>query len=147
MGDIVAISGLAVRVYSAYKDAPDDYRHFSEEVAALQILIDKVAQLFKSTTISSNYHYEGQKVLKGCQSVLEDLNSLIIEKYRSLASNKRHSLVAFVFTRAKFGQEDILTLRVRLISNTVLLSSFVQRYVIPTTALQQSYGYLLMFLP
>ena len=118
MGDIIAIFQLAVRGYSAYKDAPDDYRHISEEVAAFDILIVKAAQHFKSTTISSSDRYDGQNVLKGCQSVLEDLNSLI-GKYRSITSNRR-----LVFMRAKLGLEDIPTLRARLISNTFLLIGF-----------------------
>ena len=32
--DIIVISGLAMKVYAAYHDDPD-YRHVSEEVAAL----------------------------------------------------------------------------------------------------------------
>ena len=123
--DIFATSDLAVRVYTAYKDAPNDYRRISKDVAALQILIDKVAQHFKSTTIpnSDDRHY-GQKVLKGCQGVLQDLHSYI-EKYKRLASmNKR-----LVLNRVKLGK-DITALRVQLISNTILLNGFVRRFVI-----------------
>lgn len=83
VGDIIAISRLAAKVYTAYKDAPDDYRHISDEVKSLQIIIDKAAQHFESTTLSTNNRQEGQEVLKGCQNVLEDLNSLI-EKYKGL---------------------------------------------------------------
>ena len=123
VGDFIAISQLAIKVYTAYKDAPDIYGNISDEVAGLQVLIDKVEQQFKSTTISSNDRHNGQKILKGCQSVLEDLNSLI-EKYKSLAStNKR-----LFFKRVKLGMEDITTLRSRLISNTTLLSSFIRRF-------------------
>ena len=123
--DIIAVTGLAVRVSIAYKDAPEDYKHLSEEVAALKSLIDKVAPHFKSNTISTeDYHY-GEKVLRGCQSVLQDLNSFI-EKYKRLASiNKR-----LVLNRVKLGKEDITALEVQLISNTVLLNGFVRRCVI-----------------
>ena len=62
MGDIISISRLAVKVYTAYKDAPDNYRHISEEVVALQILIDNAAQHFTTTTMSSNDHQNGQKI-------------------------------------------------------------------------------------
>ena len=123
--DIIATSGLAVRVYAAYKDAPDDCSHISEDVAALQVLIDQVAQYFKNTTLSSDDCYDGQRVLKDCQSVLQDLYSLM-EKYRRLASmNKR-----LVLRRVKLGKEDITTLQVRLISNTGLLNGFVRRCVV-----------------
>lgn len=134
VGDIIAISRLAIKVYTAYKDAPDDYRHISDEVKSLQIIINKAALYFDSTTLSNNTRQGGQEVLKGCKSVLEDLNSLI-EEYKSLVStNKR-----LVFKRVKLGKEDIATLRVRLISNTVLLSDFVRRFVFPATPLQQFY--------
>ena len=115
VGDIVTISQLAVKVYTAYKDAPEDYRHISEEVEALQVLIDGAKEHFKSTTISSDNLHKGQKVLKSCHSVLRDLNSLI-EEYKSLASTNKRP----VFTGVKFGTEDITTLRARLISNTGL---------------------------
>ena len=123
--DIIAIAGLAIRVSIAYKHGPDNYRHISEEVAALKLLTDKVAPLFKSTTISQeNYDY-GEKVFKDCQSVLEDLSSLV-EKYKRLASINRR----LIFEGVRLGKDDISSLQVRLISNTVLLTGFVRRCVI-----------------
>ena len=120
--NIIATSGLAVRVYTAYKDAPDGYRHISEDVATLQTLIGKAAQHFKGTTISSDDRHDGQKTLKDCQSVLQDLYSFI-EKYKRLASINK----SLVLDRVKLGKEDITTLQVRLISNTGLLNGFVRR--------------------
>ena len=66
MCNIIVISGLAVQVYLAYKDAPPDFRFILKDIAALQVLIEKAAQYFKSTTISSDDHQHSQKVLKGC---------------------------------------------------------------------------------
>ena len=129
MGDIIRISELAVRVYTAYKDAPDNYRNISEEVIALQVLIDEAEQHFESTAISDDDRQDGEKILKGCQSVLEDLNSLI-EKYKSLASASTNEVL--VFKRVKLGSEDIATLRARLTSNATLLSSFIRRFNIST---------------
>ena len=121
--DIIAVSGLAVRVYLAYKDSPD-YRFILEDIAALRTLIDRVAQHFKSTTISDEDCHDGQRILKGCLSVLEDLNAFI-EKYQRLASiNKR-----LVFNRVKLGKNDITVLHVRLVSNTGLLTGFFRRCV------------------
>lgn len=51
VGDILTVSKLAVTVYTAYKDAPNDYKHIAEEVKSLQIMINKAAQHFKSTTL------------------------------------------------------------------------------------------------
>ena len=131
VGDIMAISGLAVKVYTAYKDAPDTYRHISDEVKSLQIIINTAARHFERPTLSDNIRQEGQEILRGCQNVLEDLNSLI-ENYNSLASASTSQVVQ----RVKLGAEDIATLRARLVSNTTLLSSFIQRFDILTITIQ-----------
>ena len=128
VGDIMAISRLAVKVYAAYKDAPGDYSNISDEVKSLDIIITDAAHLFESTTLSDNKRQRGQEVLRGCQKVLEDLDSLIV-KYNSLASPSTSQ----VFKRIKLGTEDIATLRARLTSNTTLLNGFVQRFDILDT--------------
>ena len=66
VGDILAISGLAVKVYLAYKDAPDDYRHISDEVESLQAIIDKAVRHYKSSSLDNRSRQEGQRVLKSC---------------------------------------------------------------------------------
>ena len=123
VGDILAISKLAAKVYRAYKDAPNDYKNIAEEVKSLQGIINKASQHLKSPTLSNNDRKEGQEVLKGCQSVLRDLNSLI-KKYKSLASTKRR----LVFKRVKLGTKDIAALRARLTSNVTLLGIFIRRF-------------------
>ena len=113
VGDIIAISQLALKVHSAYKDAPKSYRHISEEVMSLQIIISEAVKHFETTNLSGNDRQEGEVVLESCRSVLVDLNSLI-EEYKSSPS---------------VGTEDIATLRGRLISNTRLLNGVIQRYI------------------
>ena len=132
--DMIAISGLAVRVYIDYKNA-SDYKHISEDIAALQVLIDKFAQHFKSSpTISDDDRHDGQRILKGCQSVLEDLNAFI-EKYNRLASINK----SLVLNRIKLGKNDIKVLHVRLISNTSLLNGFF-RWCVVHFLLDSSYN-------
>ena len=85
VGDIMAISGLALKVYTAYKDAPDDYRNIADEVDSLHIIIEEATQHFdESTTLSTKKQQRGKKVLEGCQNLLKDLDALI-EKYNALA--------------------------------------------------------------
>ena len=127
VGDIMAISGLAVKVYTAYKDAPDDYRNISDEVESLHIIIQEAAQHFEGTKLSDNSRQKGLKILKGCQNILEDLDALII-KYNSIAS----ASTGQVIQRINLGTEDISSLRIRLISNTGLLNGFIQRFNLPT---------------
>ena len=129
-GDILTISQLAVKVSTAYKGAPDNYKHIAEEVEELLVLIDGVDEDFKNITVDSDDYHQGQQILKSCQCVLEDLEALI-EKYKSLASPNERP----VFQKVKLGSADIATLRARLVSNTVSLNSFIQRFDISTITL------------
>ena len=122
VGNIIAISRLAIKVHTALQDAPGYYRHISQEVVALQVLIDKVVQHFENIPIGSSICY-GEKVLKDCRNVLEDLHSLI-KKYDRLAST--NCRLTF-----KLGKADVMALQERLISSTVLLNGFVRRFVVP----------------
>ena len=132
--DIIAISGLAVRVSIAFKDASHDYRPILEDVAALKLLIDRVAPHFKSNTISQDDYHHGEKVLRDCQSVLEDLNSFM-RKYERLASINK----SLVLNRVKLGKQDITALQVQLVSNTVLLNTFIRRCVIRCSRAQPAF--------
>ena len=135
VGDVMAISRLAFKVYTACKDAPDEYGNISDEVKSLHIVIDGAAQHFKSTTLSDDKRQKGQEVLRGCQNLLEDLDSLI-GKYNSLApaSTSTSTSTSQVLQRVRLGAglvlgtEDIATLRARLTSNTTLLNGFIQRF-------------------
>lgn len=40
VGDIIAISQLAVKVYTAYKDAPNEYNNIAEEIKSLGSIIN-----------------------------------------------------------------------------------------------------------
>ena len=131
VGDIMAISGLALKVYTAYKDAPDDYRNIADEVDSLHIIIEEAAQHFESTTLSNKKQQRGKKVLEGCQNVLKDLDALI-DKYNALAPANANANASQVFRRIKLGTEDIVTLRARLTSNITLLNGFIQRLDIAT---------------
>ena len=132
-GDIIAVSQLVATVYAAYKQAPKDYRDICGEVKLLKMKINKAIPHIQGTTLSDDDRQEGQEILTSCQSVLEDLNSLI-EKY-SLASAKSGQIVK----KVQFGTEDIAALRGRLSLNIGLLDSFIQRFDIPTITIYQVY--------
>ena len=139
VGDIIAVSRLALKVYTAYKDAPDDYRNISDEVKSLHIIIEEATRHFDESTSLSNKKQEGGKeVLEGCQNVLKDLDALI-DKYKALAPANANANTSQVFRRIKLGMEDIVTLRARLTSNTTLLNGFIQRLDIPTITITIEY--------
>ena len=129
--DITAISELALKVYTACEDSPGDYRNTSDQVKSFHIILNQAAQHFESTTLSNSRRQEGQEVLEGCQNVLEDLDSFILE-FSSLAS----ASTSQVLQRVQLGAEDIATLRARLTSNTALLNGFIQRFDMPIVTIK-----------
>ena len=112
VSDLIAVSKLAAKVSAACEDAPSDYGHISKEVMSLQAIINMAVQHFESTTFSGSDQQLGREVLERCQSVLEDLNPAPANGVK----------------RVKLSAEGITNLRARLMSNTVLLNDFVQRY-------------------
>ena len=137
----MAVSRLALKVYTAYKDAPDDYRNIADEVNSLHIIINEATQHFESTTLSNKKQQGGTKILEGCQNVLKDLDALI-EKYNALAPANANT--SQVFRRIRLGTEDIVTLRARLTSNTTLLNSFIQRLDIATITINITIEYIML---
>ena len=126
VSDSITISSLAIRVYTTYQYGPQEYRHILEDLAALRILIGKVAQHLESTPANSVGRRYGLNVLKSCQSVLEDLDSFMEGYKRRASTNKK---------LGSLGKKPIVTLRERLISSTILLNGFARRFVAPVILL------------
>ncbi|RPB18670.1 hypothetical protein L211DRAFT_831360 [Terfezia boudieri ATCC MYA-4762] len=124
IGDILAVSRLALDVYSAYKDAPEDFRNISHEIKSLHIIVDRHKDEFRDKTLNLDEERQLREILQGCANVLEDLDKLRI-KYMSLGSAQGSSAQAI--DRIKWSQENIVELRTRLTSNTTLLNTFITR--------------------
>ena len=88
LGDIIAISDLALKMRTAYKDAPKGYRDICGEVELLEIRINKAISYIKGTTLSDDDMQEGEVVLRNCQSVLEGANALYFSMRASKSFNR-----------------------------------------------------------
>ena len=128
VGDILTISKLAWDVYNVYKDAPDEFRNISDEIKSLHNIVDSdnLQAKFQDPRLTSEERERLREILQGCTNVLKDLDKLLI-KYKSLGSQQGSSSRAL--DRVKWGREDIAELRARLTSNTILLNTFITRYV------------------
>ena len=116
VGDFLTVSQLALRVYNAYKSAPDDFRNISDEINSLLNVVNKAQNQFKPDPDN------GKR--------LKDLDGLLV-KYRAMKSTTSQNGLAVgrAVDRVKWGQENITELRARLTSNTTLLHTFISRYV------------------
>jgi len=122
VGDFLAVSKLALDVYTGYKDAPKDFQNISDEIKSLHIIVDRHKDEFRDKTLSSDEETQLRGILEGCTHVLEDLDKLRM-KYMSLGSAQGSSSQAT--DRIKWTQENIQELRARLSSHTGLLTSFI----------------------
>jgi len=128
IGDIIAISKLALDVYNVYKDAPDDFRNISDEIKSLHIIVDSdsLKAKLQDPNLALSEREGLREILQGCSHVLKDLDDLLI-KYKGLGSSSEGSS-SRALDRLKWGQEDIAKLRARLTCNTTLLNAFITRY-------------------
>ena len=122
VGDFLTVGKLVWDVYSAYVDAPVQFRNFSQEVLSLHIVVRKVeVQLGMSGSGAPSLSAEDQNDLKalydGLQAIVKELDDLL-KKYKSLESTGNP------IDRLKWGQEDLDGLRERLRSNINLLTTF-----------------------
>ena len=142
VGDFLSVGKLVWDVYSAYADAPEQFRNFSQEILSLHIVIRKVEVQLRilgsdgragasqrpgsgsrsgGAASQPSLRSEDQNDLKvlydGLQVIAKELDNLL-KKYKSLESTGNP------IDRLKWGQEDLVGLRKRLRSNINLLTTF-----------------------
>jgi len=131
VGDFLAVTKLAWKVYTAYKDykdAPIGFSNISDEIKSLHIIVDRHKDEFQNSMLNPDETAQLREILQGCTNVLEGLDRLRI-KYMSLGSapGSAPGSSSQAVDRIKWSQENIAELRARLNSNTTLLTSFIAR--------------------
>ena len=133
VGDFLAVSKLALKVYNVYKDAPSEFRSISDEAKSLHIIVEEHEGKFRNTNLRSEDQQRLGEILQGCSNVLRDLDELMSE-YKSLGVPQGSR----VRDRLKWDSGHVTTLRARLTSNTTMLNTFVTRYAGDPPPLPQS---------
>ena len=118
VGDVIAVSTLAWKVYKAYKDAPGEFQAMANEILSLHVVLKEVEENIGL----SHCTRELETVRNGCKDVLTELQE-IQQKYEAslgiATRSSRHN-----FDRMKFWKEDIAGLRARVVLNTSMLAAF-----------------------
>ena len=70
VGDFIAVSKLAWDVYTAYKDAPEDFRNISDEIKSLHIIVNRDKDIFPDKTLSPE---EQTQLWEYCKDVQIDI--------------------------------------------------------------------------
>ncbi|MCJ1272192.1 hypothetical protein MMC22_012100 [Lobaria immixta] len=119
VGDFVAIGQLAWKIYKVCKDAPESFKNIAQEVLSLHAVLKELEETYSDANFSAAQQSRLRIVGDGCRAVLEDLQGLV-DRYKSLDTKTKRT-----WDRLAWGSEDIAELRSRLISNTGLLTTFI----------------------
>lgn len=121
VGDVLAVTQLAWKVYKSCRDAPESYRHIHHEVLSLHAILKEIDETFSTSDLTGTKAQSLATILAGCRAVLQDLQARIV-KYESLASNAKRA-----WDRMRWDASEVAELRARLTSNIVLLTAFIRR--------------------
>lgn len=112
-------------VYSAYADAPEQFRNFSQEILSLHIVFKRVEDQLCNQGPGNNIlrlsakDMDDLKILHdGLQTIMKELDACL-KKYQSLTED--HSIS---FDRLRWGQEDLVGFRERILMHVGLLTAF-----------------------
>ncbi|KAF8533166.1 hypothetical protein BDD12DRAFT_810401 [Trichophaea hybrida] len=117
IGDIIAISQIAITVYQSCKDAPRDFQLLSE-VSNLHTVLTETKVLVEEEALTPERTKKLEEIIVGCNSVLTDLQELL-GKFDCLGSKSRRN-----FDRLRWSKDEASALRDRIVSNTSLLTAF-----------------------
>jgi hypothetical protein len=101
------------------------FKNISIEVLSLHVVPKELEETLSEQPLLASKQEDLITVTSGYQSVLQDLQALV-EKYESFGSQSK-----WTWGRLKRGLNDIAELRARLISPTVLLTSFIRSVIRP----------------
>ena len=114
--DVVFCVQLAHKVWKGCRDAPDDFRAVSTEVASLHLVLNEARET--ANDLSESKREDLRRLINGCKSVLQELEELL-ERYKSLGTPSKRT-----WDRLRWGNGRVKDIRQRLISSTASLTSF-----------------------
>ena len=119
IGDVIALAQLSWSVYTSCKDAPVSFQNVSQEVLSLHTVLKEVEANLSGSDLTPQQQTGLRTVSDGCHSVLQELKGLVT-KYENLGTQRKA-----LWVRLRWGAKDIAEIRLRLISNTNLLTAYL----------------------
>jgi hypothetical protein len=120
IGDIVAVSGMAWKLYKNCKESGEDFRRLTTELMSLHAVLAETKDYLDDhkNELEVSRQYRLNILCDGCMTTLCELDSLY-RRYESLSTQTQRS-----WDRARFAMKDLSDIRNRLVTSTTLLSSF-----------------------
>ena len=120
VGDFVAVGTLAWNIYKSCKAAPVSFSNISNKVLSLHAVLKEADKTISRSPLSPKSQARLNTISDRCQSVLSDLQALV-DKYENIETQSK-----WTWDHIKWGAEDIVGIRSRLISNTTFLTASVR---------------------
>lgn len=120
VSDVIVLSQLAWRFYINCKGSSESFRNISLEVLSLHAVLQELGENLHGQTLQHSLQVGLERVARGCQVVLKDLQGLL-DKHEGLGTRRKR-----LWNRVGWGLKDVKGLRSRLISNTTLLTAFIR---------------------
>ena len=127
VGDFVAVGTLAWDVYKSCKAAPGSFSNICNEVLSLHAVLKEADETIFRIPLPPERQARLKTVGDRCQFILDDLQTLV-DKYENLGAQSKRT-----WDRMKWGAEDIVEIRSRLISNTTMLTAYIRWAPSPST--------------
>ena len=118
VGDFLVVGQLCWKVYKKCKDSTGNYRELFSEVGALHNVMKETEELLSQQELIDEQRIKLISCRQGCEEVLRDLDRLLTN-YESLGRKSQRT-----FDRMGFGMQDMIGIRLRLISNVSMLDAF-----------------------
>jgi GTPase involved in cell partitioning and DNA repair len=106
------------KIYKKCKDSSEDFKNLSNEVGSFHNILKETEELLSEQKLGPAQEAKLEVLKEGSENVLKDLEKLLV-KYESLGTSSQRT-----WDRMGFGNQDMTTLRLRLISQTTLLDAF-----------------------
>lgn len=102
------------------RDAPEDFRVVSTEVASLQLVLKEVQDAVhdREMSLAKQQDLKQLVAVAACAGVLQELEELLT-KYKSLGTHSKRT-----WDRLRWSKDHVESIRLRVISNSSLLTSF-----------------------
>ncbi|KAL3477687.1 hypothetical protein BJX99DRAFT_225932 [Aspergillus californicus] len=126
VGDFLAVIQLANDLRGRFAQAPKEYKAITEEVESLVLALHHIDDL-DGKEFDSRQIDEVNKVIKGCQNVLGDLESKL-NKLHVLANDSTpdwKGRVQQTWRRIRWDQTEVNSYRSRIVSNISLLNLII----------------------
>ena len=115
--DVAKVVEFAAQVYKTYKASPREFQALSDEVQALQSILEQVEEAFKKIDFAVDHKTVLKKRIRASQTLLEELNDFVT-KYDSLAGSSQRK-----WDRLRWSSGTAEKFRNRIIANVSLLTS------------------------